>query len=56
MAATKWHLYHLPNESIFFNHSNSRNRRFLQQAETIDYLELVKSFRQWVRNQIGQST
>jgi Uma2 family endonuclease len=27
---------------------------FLQQAETIDYLELVKSFRQWVRNQIDR--
>ena len=27
---------------------------FLQQAGTIDYLELVKSFRNWVRSQIGQ--
>ena len=27
---------------------------FLQQAETIDYLELVKAFRQWVRSQISQ--
>jgi Uma2 family endonuclease len=27
---------------------------FLQQAETIDYLELVKSFRNWVRIQLGQ--
>jgi Uma2 family endonuclease len=27
---------------------------FLQQAETMDYLELVKSFRCWVRNQIGK--
>ena len=27
---------------------------FLQQAETIDYLELVKAFRQWVRSQIEQ--
>nr|WP_277882025.1 Uma2 family endonuclease [Leptolyngbya sp. FACHB-541] len=27
--------------------------KFLQQAETTDYLELVKIFRQWVRNQIG---
>jgi Uma2 family endonuclease len=27
---------------------------FLQQAETIDYLELVKSFRNWVRSQIGK--
>jgi Uma2 family endonuclease len=27
---------------------------FLQQAGTIEYLELVKVFRQWVRGQIGQ--
>ena len=27
---------------------------FLQQAETIDYLELVKAFRNWVRNQVGK--
>ncbi len=27
---------------------------FLQQAGTIDYLELVKNFRQWVRNQIDR--
>jgi len=27
---------------------------FLQQAETVDYLELVKTFRRWVRSQIGQ--
>ncbi|MUG94223.1 Uma2 family endonuclease [Scytonema sp. UIC 10036] len=27
---------------------------FLQQAETMDYLELVKAFRKWVRSQIGQ--
>ena len=26
---------------------------FLQQAETMDYLELIKAFRQWVRSQIG---
>jgi len=26
--------------------------RFLQQAETIDYLELVKEFRHWVKTQI----
>jgi Uma2 family endonuclease len=26
---------------------------FLQQAETVDYLELVKTFRNWVRSQIG---
>ena len=28
--------------------------RFLQQAGTMDYLELVKAFRHWVRSQIGQ--
>lgn len=28
--------------------------RFLQQAETMDYLELVKAFRNWVRSQIRQ--
>lgn len=27
---------------------------FLQQAETMDYLELVKAFRSWVRSQIGR--
>ncbi len=27
---------------------------FLQQAETMDYLELVKAFRKWVKRQIGQ--
>ena len=27
---------------------------FLQQAESMDYLELVKAFRQWVRSQIGK--
>ena len=27
--------------------------RFLQQAETIDYLELVRTFRSWVRSQIS---
>jgi Uma2 family endonuclease len=27
---------------------------FLQQAETMDYLELVKAFRNWVRSQIGK--
>jgi Uma2 family endonuclease len=27
---------------------------FLQRAETMDYLELVKAFRQWVRRQLGQ--
>lgn len=26
---------------------------FLQQAERVDYLELVKTFRSWVRNQFG---
>lgn len=28
--------------------------RFLQQIETIDSLELVKLFRNWVKNQINQ--
>ncbi len=28
--------------------------KFLQQAETMDYLELVKIFRKWVKSQIGQ--
>jgi Uma2 family endonuclease len=28
--------------------------QFLQQAETIDYLELVQTFRNWVRSQMGQ--
>lgn len=28
--------------------------QFLQQAETVDYLELVKAFRSWVRHQIGK--
>jgi Uma2 family endonuclease len=28
--------------------------RFLQRAETMDYLELIKVFRKWVRSQIGQ--
>ncbi|PZV10631.1 MAG: Uma2 family endonuclease [Leptolyngbya sp.] len=27
---------------------------FLQQAETMDYLKLVKAFRNWVRSQIGK--
>jgi Uma2 family endonuclease len=26
---------------------------FLQQAETMDYLELIRAFRNWVRNQLG---
>ncbi len=29
--------------------------QFLQQAETVDYLELVKAFRQWVRSQMKKS-
>jgi len=29
--------------------------RFLEQAETIDYLELVKAFRNWVKSQIQQN-
>ena len=27
---------------------------FLQQAETMDYLELIKAFRRWVKSQIGR--
>ncbi len=30
----------------------SKITRFLQQAQTADYLELVKAFRRWVRSQI----
>ncbi len=29
--------------------------RFLEQAETMDYLELVKAFRNWVKSQIQQN-
>ncbi|MEG4985221.1 Uma2 family endonuclease [Microcoleus sp. BR0-C5] len=29
--------------------------RFLEQAETMDYLELVKAFRNWVKSQIKQN-
>ena len=29
--------------------------RFLEQAETMDYLELIKSFRTWVKSQIQQN-
>jgi Uma2 family endonuclease len=29
--------------------------RFLEQAETMDYLELVKAFRSWVKSQIQQN-
>ena len=28
--------------------------RFLEQAETTDYLELIKAFRKWVKNQIQE--
>ena len=27
---------------------------FLQQAETMDYLDLIRAFRSWVRSQIGK--
>ncbi|MEG4962129.1 MULTISPECIES: Uma2 family endonuclease [unclassified Microcoleus] len=30
--------------------------RFLEQAETMDYLELVKAFRNWVKSQIQQNS
>jgi Uma2 family endonuclease len=44
--------YLICEESQFFpNLLVSDIARFLQQAETCDYLELVKAFRQWVRSQ-----
>lgn len=39
---------------FFANLPISDIARFLQQAETMDYLELVKAFRSWVKSQIGQ--
>ena len=38
---------------FFLNLPITEIAQFLQQAGTIDYLELVKAFRQWVRSQIG---
>ena len=39
---------------FFLNLPITEIAQFLQQAETVDYLELVKTFRQWVRSQIDQ--
>jgi len=33
-------------------HSDENCYTFLQQAETLDYLELVQAFRNWVRSQL----
>ncbi|MBD2776179.1 Uma2 family endonuclease [Iningainema tapete] len=42
-------------ESQFFpNLPVAKIADFLQQAPNIDYLELVKAFRRWVRNQLGR--
>ncbi|KAM3099728.1 Uma2 family endonuclease [Phormidesmis sp. 146-12] len=41
-----------PESQFFLNLPISDIAVFLQQAETIDYLELVKVFRKWVRTQI----
>jgi Uma2 family endonuclease len=41
-----------PTSQFFPNLPISAIADFLQQAETMDYLELVKSFRAWVRTQI----
>jgi hypothetical protein len=43
-----------PTSQFFLNIPISEIAGFLQQAGTIDYLELVKSFRQWVRNKIDR--
>ncbi|WP_427162512.1 Uma2 family endonuclease [Aliinostoc sp. HNIBRCY26] len=42
------------NSQFFVNLPIPEIAKFLQQAETMDYLELVKLFREWVRNQIGK--
>ncbi len=39
---------------FFANLPISDITRWLQQADTMDYLELVKAFRNWVRSQIGK--
>lgn len=45
--------YCITSESQFFpNLSITEIGAFLKQAETVDYLELVKRFRQWVRSQL----
>jgi Uma2 family endonuclease len=43
-----------PTSQFFLNMPIPEIAGFLQQAGTIDYLELVKAFRQWVRSQIGK--
>ncbi|MEM9275660.1 MAG: Uma2 family endonuclease [Cyanobacteria bacterium P01_F01_bin.143] len=48
-------IYITSQKSQFFQHLPiTEIVQFLQQAETVDYLELVKAFRQWVRSQIGE--
>jgi Uma2 family endonuclease len=42
------------NSQFFLNLPISEISRFLQQAGTMDYLDLVKAFRLWVRSQIQQ--
>lgn len=45
--------YVLSNQSLAFpNLPISEIVQFLQQVETLDYLELVRSFRQWVKSQV----
>lgn len=45
--------YVLSNQSLAFpNLPISEIVQFLQQVETLDYLELVSSFRQWVKSQV----
>jgi Uma2 family endonuclease len=41
-----------PTSQFFINIPISEIAIFLQQAETLDYLELVKAFRNWVRSQL----
>jgi Uma2 family endonuclease len=43
-----------PTSRFFLNIPIPEIAGFLQQAESIDYLELVKAFRQWVRSQIDR--
>lgn len=43
-----------PTSQFFLNIPIPEIARFLQQSASIDYLELVKSFRQWVRSQIDR--
>jgi hypothetical protein len=40
-----------PTSQFFLNIPIPEIAVFLQQAETVDYLELVKAFRNWVRSQ-----